>query len=239
MSHCHASRPRAFTLVELLVVIGIIATLVAILMPSLSAARQAAVRVKCLSNMRNLATAQVMFAAAQENRLVYAGNGTEQGSWIGQLQPYSAVPLVRRCTADQSIYFDQIFTPAAPGVAGFRLTSYGINNYVSPTHASVSKRKLKITQIKRSSEIVQFVEVGEDGKSDHVHVNRWNAVAPELAYAEMAKEMPIGRHGGMRAAKSGVLNYSFIDGHCESLAAGDVYIDQQVSRFDPDPQIVP
>jgi len=68
-----SSRKRAFTLVELLVVIGIIALLIAILMPTLSRAREQARQVKCASNIRQILYSISMYANDNKGKLPIPG----------------------------------------------------------------------------------------------------------------------------------------------------------------------
>lgn len=59
---------RGFTLVELLVVVGIVTLLIALLLPALSKAQEEARKTKCLSNVRQLAMAAIMYANENKGR---------------------------------------------------------------------------------------------------------------------------------------------------------------------------
>jgi prepilin-type processing-associated H-X9-DG protein/prepilin-type N-terminal cleavage/methylation domain-containing protein len=77
----------AFTLVELLVVIGIIALLISILLPALAAARRSAQMIKCSANLRTIGQALVMHAQDHAGYCPLAGNLTSPPNGSGANTP--------------------------------------------------------------------------------------------------------------------------------------------------------
>src|SRR2546421_9977108 len=75
-------RRKAFTLVELLVVIGIIPLLSAILLPALSRAREQGQKVACLSNLRQIGNAIIMYTNANKGWFPRAANTYQPDDWI-------------------------------------------------------------------------------------------------------------------------------------------------------------
>jgi prepilin-type processing-associated H-X9-DG protein/prepilin-type N-terminal cleavage/methylation domain-containing protein len=80
---------RGFTLVELLVVVGIIALLIAILMPVIGKAREQANRVKCAANLRSIGQAMTMYVQQYRHYpSSQIGAGVDPAVWPPRLRPF-------------------------------------------------------------------------------------------------------------------------------------------------------
>lgn len=95
------SRHRGFTLIEVLVVIGIIAILVTILVPVISSSREQAKRATCLSHLRQLNLAITQYAQANEDRLPITPGG---GSWMWDI-PYTTRDALVHLGATQDMFY--------------------------------------------------------------------------------------------------------------------------------------
>ena len=118
-------RPIAFTLIELLIVIGIVALLIAILLPALGSARHAARSVACLSNLRQMGILLNAYLVDSDGRLPTLDNRdsrAEPGPAMDTL--FDEEPEVFRCPADD----------AEPSSFDVRGTSYFWNFLLNGKH---------------------------------------------------------------------------------------------------------
>ena len=114
-----------FTLVELMVIVGIIAVLAGLLLPALNKARALAQRTACLSNLRQLGLSWTLYSGDNDGRLVESYAGTAQSpnpyAWVlgnvqnaadatsttlitrGQLFQYNSSVAIYHCPADKSM----------------------------------------------------------------------------------------------------------------------------------------
>jgi prepilin-type N-terminal cleavage/methylation domain-containing protein len=228
-------RARAFTLVELLVVIGVVAVLIAILLPVLGKARAQANRVACLSNIRQLGGAILMYCNDNEGyfptcayweSLSYVPYPEDWIHWqsnrrledsaiakyVGRGEKLKAL---LRCPADN---FDarKTSTAAYPGQGPY-LYSYGMNdgagvNGRGPFPAGRPERT-KINQWRAPSRKILLTENAEDistagGWSQSRMTRRHGA---GIARGSGTPGTPAGRTIGINVSAA------FFDGHAESV----------------------
>jgi prepilin-type N-terminal cleavage/methylation domain-containing protein/prepilin-type processing-associated H-X9-DG protein len=245
-------RKRAgYTLVELLVVIGIIAVLISVLLPALSRAREAARQIKCLANLLQLGNAFAMYY--NENRGAFPSCATAPFSadwWIYWFEGHDlrdsaiarylsrpALPDFFRCPSD-----DLTGRPDDPGYpysytvnwmiceprdysrpqAGFAIFQFDACPQADPRQ----RPNLKVTQIRRPADIILII----DESSQTIDDGCW---APQH-YAVDGRNLLSNRHDRRSENRgdpnTGRGNVAFCDGHAEFVPR---FESAQKERYDP------
>jgi prepilin-type N-terminal cleavage/methylation domain-containing protein/prepilin-type processing-associated H-X9-DG protein len=167
------SRRRAFTLVELLVVIAVIAVLIGILLPVLAGAREAGKQVTCASNLQQLATAFMQYTANNRGRFPRSAPQCTLSpftpaahDWVywnyardirqSALAPYirTLSPALLVCPTDPGTRLRNLGGAATEGLYRF---TYAMNEYIGSLHFNDNTVNV-ITKVRNSAEKVLLVE---------------------------------------------------------------------------------
>lgn len=99
-------RKYGFTLVELLVVIGIIAVLVSILLPAITKAKEAANRTKCLANLRSIGQMLAVYAVANKDQVPLGGSSTTSAGAALLANSYYLARNSSAGVSDQDVFLE-------------------------------------------------------------------------------------------------------------------------------------
>ena len=194
---------HGFTLIELLVVVAVIAILMAILMPALRAAREQGQRAACLSNLRQLTLAWMMYADDNGGKICTAWAGNDPAAWVGRPGENDRWEAQVQ-TVEAGVLFPYVKTinlyKCPTGVRGELVTYSIVGSMWGPreTHSGVPDDRIfrNKEQIQRPGERIVFLDEG-----------KWPGSPWGVWYDRpMWWDIPTVRH-------SNGTNWSFADGH--------------------------